>query len=242
MIKLIDILNEMRVNEPGVLYIKATSESYTDVDADIIVEFIYSDSEMGGRFSEYNDTLQNVVNELKKDINYLAGGYYGFKDLYRFMKGPISDIFEDTLTKNDALTLVDYYNNNDNQGILKYILDANNSTDYWQSQEELPYIEGDHIIVEPDKEELMSLKEIKDDIEDVLLPFVTLYNQLGTNKFTIAYGYYVGEEYLVERHNDGISYKEPLWDEDYSRTLSEFNNKGFLTVSYKDYKENPEVF
>lgn len=241
MIKLTDILKEIEISKPGKISIKVTNKSYIDVNSDIIIEFIYQDSEFSTRSSEFNDTLQNVVKELKQNINNLYSDHYKFTDLHKYMSVELSEIFDVFTTKDEILTLVDYYNKNQYQELLEYILEAQSKTEYWQQQEDKLYIEGNSIM-DPTGVEIITLNEVKEGIEEILLPFVTLYNQLGNTKFTIGDGEYVGEDFIIEADDDGIWYTESLMNEDFNRVLSVFTKNGYITIDKKDYNENPEVF
>jgi hypothetical protein len=230
-------LNEAFINAPKEA-LRVTTKSYKNVNADIIDEFISHDNEYGSRSSEFNDTLQNVVEELKENIYNLYSDFYKFSDIYRFSDGVINEVFEDTLTKDIVLTLVDYYNKNGNQELLEYILDAQQKA---QPNVDDLYIENNNII-NPNDGELITLTEIRKDIEEVLLPFVTLWNELGTGSFTILKGSYIGETYLIEAEEDGIQYIEPLFDEGFDKVLSTFESNGFMTIDQEAYDDNVEVF
>lgn len=230
-------LNEAFINIPSEI-LRVTTKSYKDADASIIDKFITQDSENGGRSSTFSDTLQNVVEELKENIHNLYSDLYKFSNLFFFSSGVLSEIYEDNFTKNDALTLVDYYNKNDNQGLLEYILDAQQKAS--SGMDDL-YIEN-NAIIDPNNGELITLTEIKKDIKKVLLPFITLWSELGTDNFTIIYGDYIGETYLVEAEENGIKYIEPLFNADFDKVLSIFEPNGFMTIDQEAYNDNVEVF
>lgn len=240
MIKLTQLLKEIEISTPGNTAIKVTNLPYKDIDASIIVDFVYKDNEMGGESSHYNDTLQNVVKEIKNNPNKLYSHPYGFRDLYRFIPGILGEIYEDTLTKNDVLTLVDLYNKKDNQRLLEYVKDALETHTYDDLPTDPLTIEN-NMIIDPNSGEVIALTQINEGIEEVLLPFVTLLDQLKGN-YTITYGDYVGEGFLIERYGDVILGVESLYGKEFNGTLSEFTKRGTMVINSKTYQENPEVF
>jgi hypothetical protein len=230
-------LAEIKVNDP-ISNVRITEKSYKDANADVIMEFIYTDSESEGRSEEFSDTLQNVLYKLSKKQDSLHKFNYNFKNLYVYMDYNISDIFEleELSTKENITSLINYYTNNDIQGVLNFIANI-----YNENSNQGPFTIEDTGIIDDSNGEFITYDEIKEGIEKVLLPFMTLYNQLG-NSFTVAYGDYNGDNYLIETTENGISAAECLFDEDFTKALSTFNKAGFLTVDRETYRKNPEVF
>ena len=230
-------LAEIKVNDP-IPNVRITEKSYKDANADVIMEIIYKDAGDEGRSEEFSDTLQNVLDKLSKKQDSLHKFYYNFENLYRYMDNNISDIFEleELSTKENITSLINYYTNNDIQGVLNFIANI-----YNENSNQGPFTIEDTGIIDDSNGEFITYDEIKEGIEKVLLPFMTLYNQLG-NSFTVAYGDYNGDNYLIETTENGISAAECLFDEDFTEALSTFDRGGFLTVDRETYRENPEVF
>ena len=237
MIKLINLLKEIKIEPRGGI-IKVTNKPYKDINADIILELHYINMENGGVSSYFDDSLQNVIKQLRQNPNNLIGYVFEFHNLYQYMR-VLGEIYEDTLTKDDVLTLVDYYNNNDDQALLEYV--KNSMENNYGGTNDDPLVIENNLIIDPNTGEVITINDIKNDIRDILLPFVTLYNQLG-NSYTIVYGDYVGEGYLIDKDDRGISITEPLWDRDFQNPLSKFTKGGYIEIDGKSIDNNVHVF
>jgi hypothetical protein len=233
------LLGEIEVGLPGAV-IKVTNKPYKALNSELdkyLLDTFYDMEENNSSSEVFNEPLQEVIEGLRNNSNLLYSVHIRPNDIIYKTKHLtyILDEDENDFNIEDIQTLVNLYNNNDDQGLIdyfvsKYGLEFNNNGDYKIS---------DSFIDETG--EVHSLYGIQKDIKNYLIPFISAYNELGNRSYTIVYGDYT-EGYLVETDNESIIYKESLFNEDFDTPLSTFDKRGNLVVKGDIERENPMVF
>jgi hypothetical protein len=228
------LLSEIEVGLPGAV-IKVTNKPYKALNSELdkyLLDTIYDIEENNGRSEVFNEPLQEVIEGLRNNSNLLYSVHIRPNDIIYKTKHLtyILDEDENDFNIEDIQTLVNLYNNNDDQGLIDYFVSK-----YGLTQEE------DNFLIDESNGEVYSLNDIKQDIKNYLIPFISAYNELGNRSYTIVYGDYT-EGYLVETDNESIIYKESLFNEDFDTPLSTFDKRGNLVVKGDIERENPMVF
>jgi hypothetical protein len=227
-------LNEIEVGLPGAV-IKVTNKPYKALNPELnnfLIDSIYSIEENNGRSEVFDAPLKEVIEDLRNNSNLLYSGIITPNDIVYKTKYLAYILSEDEndFDIEDIQILVNLYNNNDDQGLL----------DYFVSNYGLTQGEDDYLIDESNGE-TYPINDIKQDIKDYFVPFISAYNELG-DSYTIISGDYATEEYLVETDDESIIYKESLFNSDFDTSLSTFDKRGNLVVKGDIERENPMVF
>lgn len=227
-------LNEIEVGLPGAV-IKVTNKPYKALNPELnkyLIDLIYDIEENNGRSEVFNEPLKDVIEDLRNDSNLLYSGIITPNDIVYKTK-VLTDILsedENDFHLDDIQILVDLYNNNDDQGLIDYFVSKYGLTQF-----------EDHFLMDESTTEVYTDYNIKQDIKNHFIPFISAYNELG-DSYTIISGDYANEEYLVETDDESIIYKESLFNSDFDTSLSTFDKRGNLVVKGDIERENPMVF
>jgi hypothetical protein len=228
------LLSEIEVRIPG--NIRITNKRYKDLNPELnklLIDSVYNIEDGNGRSEVFSEPLQDVMESLKNNNNLIYSGHITPNDIVNETKYLTYILSEDEndFGIEDAQILVDLYNNNDEQGLI----------DYFVSKYGLTQGEDDYLIDESNGE-AYPINDIKQDIKNYLVPFILSYNELGNSFYTIVYGDYINEGYLIETDSDSIIYKESLFNSDFDKALSKFDKRGNLVIRGDVEEENPMVF
>jgi hypothetical protein len=228
------LLNEIEIGMPGTA-IKVTNKPYKNLNSELnnyLIDLVYNIEDGNGRSGVFEAPLNDVIEDLRNNSDLLYSGHITPNDIV-YQTEVLTDILsedENDFNLDDVQILVDLYNNNDDQGLIDYFVSK-----YGLTQEE------DNLL-DDQNGEFYIINDIKKDIKEHFVPFISAYNELGNRSYTIVYGDYVNEGYLIETDDESIIYKESLLNEEFDETLSIFDNKGYLRIKGDIERENPIVF
>jgi hypothetical protein len=227
------LLNEIEIGLPGTA-IKVTNKPYKNLNSELnnyLIDLVYNIEEGNGRSEVFDAPLNDVIEDLRGNSDLLYSGHITPNAIVyqtRYLTDILSED-ENDFNLDDVQILVDLYNNNDDQGLIDYFVSK-----YGLTQEE------DNLL-DDQNGEFYIINDIKKDIKEHFVPFISTYNELK-NSYTVIQGNFADEDYLVETDDESIIYKESLFNEDFDETLSIFDNKGYLRIKGDIERENPIVF
>jgi len=228
------LLSEIEVGLPGAV-IRVTNKPYKALNSELdkyLLDTIYDMEENNGRSEVFNEPLQEVIEGLRNNSNLLYSGHIRPNDIVYKTKVLTNILSEDEndFHLDDIQILVDLYNNNDDQGLIDYFVSKYGLTQF-----------EDHFLMDESTTEVYTDYNIKQDIKNHLVPFISAYNELG-DSYSVIQGSFADEDFLVETYNESIIYKESLFNTFFDTPLSTFDKRGNLVVKGDIERENPMVF
>jgi len=227
------LLNEIEIGLPGAV-IKVTNKPYKALNSrlsEYLLDVVYEIEEGSNASSHFDALLQDVIEKLRNGEDSLYHANIRPNDIiYKTQYLTyILDEDENDFTIEDIQTLVNLYNNNDDQGLLDYFVSKYGLT------------QDDNFLIDMSNAGVYTANNIKQDIKEHFIPFISAYNELG-DSYSVIQGSFADEDYLVETDDEYIIYKASLFNEEFDEALSTFDKRGNLVVKADVERENPEVF